>query len=100
MKKSKNDIYRIIEEKSNYLFDKYDLLRFVTDNNNDNKENIIKIIKQKLYELNLNICNQVIYNYTYKFTKEDLEFIEKFDLYNMIREIIQITSDDLRNYKE
>lgn len=96
--KKENNIYSIIEEKSNYLFDKYNLSKFIV--NIDNKENIIKIIKQELYELNLNICNQVIYDYTYRFTKEDLEFIDKFNLYNAIKEIIQITSDDLRNYKE
>lgn len=97
MKKEKN-IYRIIQEKSNYLFDKYNLSRVITDK--DNKSNIEKIIRQRFYELNLNICNQVIYDYTYNFTKEDLEFIEKFDLYNAIKEIIQLTSKDLRKYKK
>ena len=65
-----------------------------------NKSNIEKIVRQTFYELNLNICNQVIYDYTYNFTKEDIEFIEKFDLYKAIQEIIQITTDDLRKYKE
>lgn len=98
MKKINNDIYKIIEEKSNYLFEKYNLSRFIS--NKENKENIIKIIKQKLYELNLNICNQYIYDYTYRFTKDDLEFIDNFDLYNIIIEIIDITSDYIKNYKK
>ena len=94
----KKSIYSLIEEKSNYLFDKYDLTRYII--NKDNKSNMEKIVRQTFYELNLNICNQVIYDYTYNFTKEDLEFIEKFDLYNAIKEIIQITGEDLRKYKE
>ena len=94
----KKSIYSLIEEKSNYLFDKYDLTRYII--NKDNKSNMEKIVRQTFYELNLNICNQVIYDYTYNFTKEDLEFIEKFDLYNAIQEIIQIMAEDLRKYKE
>lgn len=93
-----NNIYKIIEDKSNYLFDKYNLSRCITDI--DNKLNIEEIIRQKFYELNLNICTQVIYDYKYIFTREDLEFIEKFDLYSAIREIIQITAEDLRKYKD
>lgn len=98
MIENEKNIYAIIEQKSNYLFDKYNLSRFIT--NKDNKSSMEKILRQTFYELNLNICNQVIYDYTYNFTKEDLEFIEKFDLYNAIKEIIQITSKDLRKYKE
>lgn len=98
MIKNKNSIYCIIKEKSDYLFDKYDLAKYINDN--DNKSSLEKILKQKFYELNLNICNQVIYDYTYAFSKEDLEFIEKFDLYEPIKEIIKITSEDLRKYKE
>lgn len=98
MKKNEKNIYTIIQEKSNYLFDKYDLSKYIVDK--DNKSNIEKIVRQTFYELNLNICNQVIYDYTYKFTKEDIEFIEKFDLYKAIQEIIQITTEDLRKYKE
>lgn len=94
----KKSIYSLIEEKSNYLFDKYDLTRYII--NKDNKSNMEKIVRQTFYELNLNICNQVIYDYTYNFTKEDLEFIERFDLYDAIQEIIQIMAEDLRKYKE
>ena len=98
MIKNNNDIYKIIEEKSNYLFDKYNLSNLII--NDDNKINIEKIIRQKLYQLNLNICNQVVYDYTYVFTKEDLKFIDEFNLYDVIKEIIQITGEDLRRYKE
>ena len=98
MKKNEKNIYTIIQEKSNYLFDKYELSKYIVDK--DNKSNIEKIVRQTFYELNLNICNQVIYDYTYNFTKEDIEFIEKFDLYKAIQEIIHITTDDLRKYKE
>lgn len=96
--KKENNLYSIIEEKSNYLFDKYNLSRFIKDK--DNKLNIEKIVRQRLYELNLNICNQAIYSYSYNFTKEDLEFIDKFDLYSEIKEIIQITSKDLMKYRD
>jgi len=97
MKKEKN-IYAVIEEKSNYLFDKYNLSRYIT--NQDNKSNIENILRQKLYELNLNICNQVIYDYTYTFKLEDFEFIEKFNLYKIIEEMIQITYKDLIKIKK
>ena len=89
MKKNEKNIYTIIQEKSNYLFDKYELSKYIVDK--DNKSNIEKIVRQTFYELNLN---------TYNFTKEDIEFIEKFDLYKAIQEIIHITTDDLRKYKE
>ena len=88
MKENERNIYTIIQEKSNYLFDKYDLMRIIP--NKDNKSNMEKIVRQKFYELNLNICNQVVYDYTYNFTKEDIEFIEEFNLYDAIKEIIQI----------
>ena len=82
MKKNEKNIYTIIQEKSNYLFDKYDLSKYIVDK--DNKSNIEKIVRQTFYELNLNICNQVIYDYTYNFTKEDII------IFDLKRELIVI----------
>ena len=91
------DIYEIIKKNTEYLYNKYDIDKYI--NNVEIKDKLRYIIKEKLYELNLNICNQAIYDYTYKFTKEDLKFIEKYNLYDEINEIITITSDYLKKYK-
>ncbi len=44
--------------------------------------------KSKLYNLILNLCNQIIYNYTYIFTNSDLFFIADYniDLINVLDE--------------
>ena len=39
-----------------------------------------EILVQKLYNLVINICNQVIYEYNYVFTKEDLYFIADYNI--------------------
>lgn len=58
----KYDYYKSVKEKS-------DKLSFEIFGKND------EIFKSKLYNLILNLCNQVIYDFTYILTKEDLYFI-------------------------
>lgn len=36
--------------------------------------------KSRLYNLVLNLCNQIIFNYTYIFTKSDLFFIAEYNI--------------------
>jgi len=36
--------------------------------------------KSRLYNLVLNLCNQILFNYTYIFTKSDLFFIAEYDI--------------------
>ena len=92
------NIYEIIKNNTEYLYNKYNIDKYIKDF--EIKDKIRNIIKERLYELNLNICNQAIYDYTYKFKKEDLEFIEKYNLYEEINDIIAITSNDLKKYRE
>ena len=59
---SEYDYYESIKKKSDCLAQKV----FVVNH---------EILKSKLYNLMLDICNPIIYDYTYTFTKEDLFFI-------------------------
>ncbi|MBQ9013062.1 MAG: hypothetical protein IJ094_05795, partial [Bacilli bacterium] len=36
--------------------------------------------KSRLYNLVINLCNQILFNYTYIFTKSDLFFIAEYDI--------------------
>lgn len=69
----KYDYYKSVKEKS----DKVALTIF--------KQND-EILKAKLYNLVLNLCNQVIYDFTYVLTKEDLFFIADYniDVYKLL----------------
>ncbi len=39
-----------------------------------------EITKSKLFNLAVNLCNQMIYDYVYIFTKEDLYFIAEYNI--------------------
>ena len=64
----KYDYYKSVKEKS-------DKLALTIFKQND------EILKAKLYNLVLNLCNQVIYDFTYVLTKEDLFFIADYNNY-------------------
>lgn len=69
----KYDYYKSVKEKS-------DKLALTIFKQND------EILKAKLYNLVLNLCNQVIYDFTYVLTKEDLFFIADYniDVYKLL----------------
>ena len=77
----------------NILPEGYNYYKVVQEKTNKISKEIFKdknspILEQKLYNLILNICNQVIYDYTYVFTKEDLFLIADFDIniYNVLED--------------
>ena len=77
----------------NILPEGYNYYKIVQEKTNKISKEIFKdknspILEQKLYNLILNICNQVIYDYTYVFTKEDLFLIADFDIniYNVLED--------------
>ena len=77
------DYYRVVKEKTDKLSNKI----FKNDNN--------EFLKLRLYNLVINLCNQVIYDYNYKITKDELYLIADYninldDLLNNFKEDIQI----------
>ena len=67
------DYYKSVKEKS-------DKLSIKIFGKND------EILKARLYNLVLNLCNQVIYDFTYVLTKDDLFFIADYniDVYKLL----------------
>lgn len=62
------------------------------------KEENNQILEQKLYNLVINICNQVIYNCKYSFTKDDLYFIVDYDI--DIHLVVEEFKEDIIKCKE
>lgn len=62
------DYYREVQKKVNKISKE-----IFGEKNND-------ILVQKLYNLVINVCNQVIYEYNYVFTKDDLYFIADYNI--------------------
>lgn len=56
---------------------------------------LIDIYKQKFYNLILNLCNQLIYNSYYTLTKDDLLFIEKFEIDKKFDYILEKLKEDV-----
>lgn len=74
----------ILEESKKYYFN------FIEK---ENKNNFPKdIIIMNLYNLVINVLNQQVFDYTYSFKKEDIEFISKYNI-NMLNII-----DKFRKY--
>ncbi len=56
-----------------------------------------EIKKAELYNLILNLINQVIYDYTYTFTQRDLDFIIENSI--NINSLLEEFMDDIKNIK-
>ena len=73
------DYYKIIEDK----------VRVIAKKKYKNED---EIFISRLYNLVLNLCNQVIYDYTYVFTKNDFVFILDNDI-NLMDLLNEFTED-------
>lgn len=73
------DYYKIIEDK----------VRVIAKKKYKNED---EIFISRLYNLVLNLCNQVIYDYTYVFTKNDFVFILDNDI-NVMDLLNEFTED-------
>ena len=91
---SKKNVIKMLDPSYDY----YESIRLKTDEfcknklyTNNKLEYIIK--KEKLYNLMLNLCNQIVYDYTYVFTIDDFDFIYDNDI--DIKNILEIFVDDI-----
>ena len=73
------DYYKIIEDK----------VRVIAKKKYKNED---EIFISRLYKLVLNLCNQVIYDYTYVFTKNDFVYILDNDI-NVMDLLNEFTED-------
>ena len=72
-------------EKNKKLLDEnYDYYRSIKDKTEKiakEEYNITdEILISKLYNLVLNLCNQMVYDYVYVFTKDDLYFVAEYNI--------------------
>lgn len=88
----------MLTENYNY----YESIRYKTDEicrnklyTNNEFDYIVK--KEKLYNLILNLCNQIVYDYTYVFTMDDFDFI--YDNNIDVKNILEIFTDDIIRMK-
>ena len=79
------DYYTKLKEKTDKIAEK------IYSNNDD-------IFKARLYNLTLNMCNQLVYDYTYIFTKEDLFFVSDYNI--NIQEIIYECREEVIKLKK
>ena len=97
-KKEEYDYYKLIKSDAVYIFEKYNLSRFISDD--VNKEFFKNIYLEKLYNLMVDISNQEIYDYKYNFKKEDVDFIMNFELDKIMYEIINMLSIRIKQEKK
>lgn len=81
----KYDYYKAVKEKSDHL-----ALEIFGKND--------EILKSKLYNLVLNLCNQVIYDFVYVLTKDDLYFIVDNDI--NVHQLIENFVEDIVKLKK
>lgn len=92
----KYNYYTEIRNKSNEIYYKYNLAEYIEKDTNGKYSNLSEVIvKEKLYNLILNICNQIIYDYNYKFTMDDILFIQKFEIDKIFNYIIEYIIKDI-----
>lgn len=62
-------------------YDYYRLIKDKTEKIAKEEYNITdEILISKLYNLVLNLCNQMVYDYVYVFTKDDLYFVAEYNI--------------------
>ena len=95
----KNSYYSKIKSDAVYLFEKYNLSRFIKIKDKEIYEIQKVIYIEKLYNLLLNIANQQIFKYEYIFTKDDINFIIDFEIDKIIIDILDIIQKRVDNEK-
>lgn len=98
--KKRYNYYIQIRKKTNEIYNKYNFVEYIKKENNGRYDSLVEtVIKEKLYNLILNICNQVIYGYNYIFSKDDLYFIETFEIDKSFDYIIEFILEDVVRMK-
>ena len=91
MLKRKDENYHIkLKEVSQEIFVKYNLIKFIDYNDENEKELLKEIYLNKLHYLLINIVNQEIYDNIYEMTAEDIDFIVNFQIDKILPEIIKL----------
>lgn len=79
-----------LKEVSQEIFVKYNLIKFIDYNDENEKELLKEIYLNKLHYLLINIVNQEIYDNIYEMTAEDIDFIVNFQIDKILPEIIKL----------
>lgn len=91
MLKRKDENYHTkLKEVSQEIFVKYNLIKFIDYNDENEKELLKEIYLNKLHYLLINIVNQEIYDNIYEMTAEDIDFIVNFQIDKILPEIIKL----------
>ncbi len=98
--KRRYNYYKEIKNKTNEIYHKFNLVEYIKKDNNGRYDSLLEtVVKEKLYNLILNICNQIIYDYNYVFSKDDLYFIEKFEIDKIFDYIVEFIIEDVVRMK-
>lgn len=84
------DYYKKVKEKTDKMY--YNSVKkYNFKNIND------EILKQKLFNLVINLCNQVIYDTTYTFKKDDFDFVKDYNI--NINKLLNLFIEDAQKAK-